>query len=68
MTIDDKEKSEGCAEIGGGTHVATATGAFGGAAYAATRRVEGVPKSLWGCMWPLPLGPSVELRMGLRNV
>ena len=32
----------------GGTHVDTATGAFGGAPYGATKRVRGAPKWAWG--------------------
>eukprot|EP00959_Pyramimonas_sp_CCMP1952_P269197 5628213-Pyramimonas_sp.AAC.1 len=44
-------------------HVDTPTGAFGGAPYGATKRCPG-----WGKrMWTPPLGPSVELPMGLRN-
>ena len=55
-----------------GTHVSAATGAFGGAPYGATKRVSGVPE--WrrnggeAAMRTLPLGPSVELPVGPRNV
>ena len=49
---------------GGGTHAIGATGTFGGAPYGATKRCPG-----WGGrMQSVPLGPSVELPMGLRNV
>eukprot|EP00959_Pyramimonas_sp_CCMP1952_P310803 6504262-Pyramimonas_sp.AAC.1 len=41
---------------------------FGGAPYGATRRVLGVPKWVWGCMWTVALGPSVEHPMGPRNI
>ena len=47
----------------GETHARAATGAFGGAPYGATKRCPG-----WGNrMRAVPLGPSVELPMGLQN-
>ena len=52
----------------GRVRAATATGAFDGAPYGATKRVGCVPKWRGGGMRGLPLGPSVELPMGPRNV
>ena len=49
-------------------HANFPTGAFGGAPYVATKRLRGVPKWRGGGMRALPLGPSVELPMGPRNV
>ena len=38
------ETREGGSEMGGGAHAVTATWAFGGAPYVATKRAMGVPK------------------------
>ena len=51
----------------GKRHVDTAAGALGGAPYGATKRVKGVPELARARMRALPLGPSVELRMGARS-
>eukprot|EP00959_Pyramimonas_sp_CCMP1952_P328571 6878932-Pyramimonas_sp.AAC.3 len=49
--------------VGGGAHANCATVTFGGAPCGATKRCIG-----WGGrMRPAPLGPSVELPMGLRS-
>ena len=49
-------------------HADPVSRAFGVAPYGATKRVRGVPKLGWNRMRTLPLGPSVELPMGPRNV
>eukprot|EP00959_Pyramimonas_sp_CCMP1952_P424772 8897181-Pyramimonas_sp.AAC.1 len=49
-------------------HANAAIGAFGGAPYGATNRVKGVPKWVWNSTRMQPLGPSVELPMGPRNL
>ena len=54
--------------MGAEPHANAATGAFAGAPYGASKRVRGVPKLGWNRMRTQPLGPSVELPMGLRNV
>ena len=48
--------------------IAVVSIASGGAPYGATKRVMGLPNGWWGSMRTLPLGPSVELPMGPRNV
>ena len=62
------ETCEGCAKMGWRRHARSATGAFGGAPYGATKRVRGVPEWGWNRMRAQPLEPSVELPMGPRNV
>ena len=49
-------------------HVDAPTGAFGGAPYGATKRGRGVPDGTRVTMRTPPLGPSVELPTGPRNV
>ena len=49
-------------------HANAATAAVGGAPDGATKRVRGLPKWMGGGMWALPLGRSLELPMGPRNV
>merc|ERR1712153_238645 len=54
----------------GETHANCATGTFGGAPYGATQRCTGWGKRM-RCRHAdcaAPLGPSLELPMGLRNV
>ena len=62
------ETCEGRAEVDPSTHADPATGAFGGAPYGATKRVRGVPEGTRVTMRTQPLGSSVELPMGPRNV
>eukprot|EP00959_Pyramimonas_sp_CCMP1952_P330323 6916512-Pyramimonas_sp.AAC.1 len=56
MCIRDRghEACEGCAAMGVEMHADTATEAFGGAPYWATKRVRSVPQWGWNCMRTLP--------------
>ena len=62
------KRVRGVPKMGRRRHASSLIGSLGGAPYEATKRVRGVPK--WGgaAMRTMPLGPSVELPMGPRNV